>query len=210
MSKMSLKNNYDAILNFWLGDLNDNQLIDQKNPIVRRWFSKDKKFDDTIRLEFEKDLIRGRQGEYKNWEQFPRGRLALVILFDQFSRNIYRDTPQMFDTDSLALDLALRSIHEGVDLDLGLIERIFLYMPLEHSENINHQQLSLRQFKGLLLESQKQCPQNAPYFQYSFNYAQRHHDIIAQFNRFPHRNKILGRSSTSEELVFLKNANSSF
>ena len=136
--------------------------------------------------------------------------MALVILFDQFSRNLYRNTAKMYATDLLALDLTQRSIADGMDKNLQLIERLFLYTPLMHAEELGVQQLSLIFFGELVKDCERSWPKNIDYFKYTFDYAQRHFEIIKCFERFPHRNKILNRQSTVEEVDFLKTPNSSF
>ena len=198
------------ILNYWFGGLDDKKPIDKNSPVVKRWFTKSAKTDQEIRDKFERDFLKARQGEYKQWEESVRGRLALIVLFDQFSRNMYRDSPRMFETDSLALDLTLRSIKDKKDRELQLIERIFLYMPLMHAEQLDMQKLSLKQFAFLVEESKTANPGNISYYEYTFGYAQRHHDIIEQFGRFPHRNEILKRSSTEQEKEFLEKTSSRF
>ncbi len=198
------------ILDFWFQGLNDQKIISSKDPVARRWFIKDKKFDDEIRRRFEPDLISTSKGLYKDWETSSKGLLALIIMLDQFSRNLYRNTSKMYAFDALALELALRVVKEKKERELQLIERIFIYMPFQHAEELEIQQLSLKSFENLLSESKEKCPQSSDYYEYSLEYARRHYDIIKRFGRFPHRNAILGRKSTVEEKQFLKNPNSSF
>ena len=197
------------ILKFWFDDLNDQSKL-EKNPIVKKWFAGGKDFDDEIKRKFETDLQKAFRGELSDWEQGPKGRLALVILFDQFSRNIYRRSPQMFACDAMALNLTLRTIHKKIDRELQLVERAFLYMPLQHSEDIEMQKMSLTYFEKLVHLSKTKSPINTAYYEHSFSYAKRHHDIVADFGRFPHRNSILQRESTPEETDFLKTPGSSF
>jgi uncharacterized protein (DUF924 family) len=198
------------ILEFWFEHLDDSQKIHHSLPHVRKWFTKNAQFDNTIRERFETDLINARQGQYKAWEHSAIGCLALILLFDQFSRNLYRNTPAMFATDSVALDLTRRCIEEGLDNQLPLIYRVFLYMPLMHAEDLEVQELSMKAFQILVDESKLKSPQSVPYFEYTLAYAKRHRDIIKQFGRFPHRNKILARPSTAEEEIFLTKPGSSF
>ncbi len=200
----------EEILQFWFGGLDDSARLDKNNPIVRRWFAKDEEFDVEIRARFQEDLIKAREGKYQGWEGEPPRRLALVLLFDQFSRNMYRATPSAFAADSLALNLTLRSIKEKTDHALPLIYRIFLYMPLMHSEDLSIQKLSLEYFRRLIEESQKKSPQNTAYYEYTFQFAQSHHDIIACFGRFPYRNAALQRISTPEEKNFLSGSRAAF
>ena len=200
----------DEILKFWFSGLNDQQLLDKKDPRVKRWFVKDARFDEEIRRCFESDLVNAGRGEYKEWEESAAGCLALVILFDQFSRNLYRNTQRMYAWDASALALTLRSIDKKLDSDLQLIERIFLYMPLMHPEDLATQELSLKYFGQLVKESQLRSPQNSAYFEYTFNYAQKHHAVINRFGRFPHRNAVLNRPSSAEEKDFLLQPGSFF
>ena len=202
--------NIQDILDFWFEGITDATPIKKNTHPFKKWFAKNDKFDQEIREKFKEDLIKARQGDYKNWELSVDGRLALIVLFDQFSRNMYRDTPQMYETDTLALELASRSIKENIDKKSALIERVFIYMPLEHAEDLKMQELSLRCFDGLVHEAKQKNPRNAAYYQSHFDYARRHYDIIAHFGRFPHRNAILNRTPTPKEADFLKNTRSSF
>ena len=201
---------FEEILKFWFGHLNDQMPLEKNNPFVKRWFTKDDRFDAEIRRKFEGDIQKASQGDLHSWEEEASGRLALVILFDQFPRNMYRNSPQMFAYDAIALNLALRTIHKKIDQQLQLVERLFLYMPLQHCEDLEIQKLSLKQFEKLVLASEAQSPSNTSYYQYTLSYAKRHHDIIERFGRFPHRNALLNRPSTEAEMDFLKGPGSSF
>ena len=198
------------ILNYWFQGMDGNAIIDKQALPVRRWFAKDKKIDEEIREQFEADIKKGRHGEYKDWEETITGRLALIILYDQFSRNIYRNTPQMFENDSLALELTLRTIQERRQGELPFIERMFLFMPLMHSEDLHIQRMSLECFESLIKGSREKSPANVSYYEYTFDFARRHYEIISRFGRFPHRNAILKRISTDEELAFFKQPGSDF
>ena len=178
---------YNKILDYWFEGVTDETPIDKRARPFRKWFAKDTKIDDEIRRQFESDLLQARQGQHKDWENSLRGRLALLILFDQFSRNMYRGTPKMFENDSLALDLSLRSLNEKVDGQLPLIERMFLYMPLMHSEDLKIQTLSLKCFEQLLVEAKQKFPHNTAYYQSNLRYAQQHFATIEKFGRFPSR-----------------------
>ena len=198
------------ILQFWFEGVKDTDTFDKSKNPFKKWFIKDKKFDDEICLSFEADLIKASNGKYVNWEATVEGRLALILLFDQFSRNMYRESPLMFAFDDLALDLSQRSIGESVDKKLSLVQRVFLYLPLMHAEDLIMQDLCVAKMKEMIEESKKKCPPNTHYFQYTLEYAYRHHNIIKEFGRFPHRNEILQRVSTPEEMEFLKTKGSSF
>ena len=199
-----------AILDYWFDDLSDDKLLDKKSVVYKRWFGGGRQVDEEIRKNFEDDLKKAAAGGYKEWELTPRGRLALIILFDQMTRNMYRGTAQMFTFDPLALALTQHCLKDGTDQQLSLIERQFLYMPLMHSEELKDQELSLQKFTHLVEDSRTQSPHNTLYFDNSRDYAQRHWKIIAQFGRFPHRNKLLGRPSTAPEQAFLQTPGSSF
>ena len=198
------------ILQFWFDNLSDDQKIDKKSPVVKKWFTASPRIDEEIRARFENDYFAARRGELREWEKSPQDRLALIILFDQFSRNIYRNTPKAFESDALALDLTLNSLKEEFDQKLSLVQRIFMYMPLMHAEDLKMQALSVQEFTNLVEDSKIRSPQNTFYFEYNLDYARRHYEIISRFGRFPHRNKILGRVSTLEEAQFLSVPSSAF
>ncbi len=179
----------NEILEFWFNGLNDEILIIHNNSIVKRWFMNDSQFDSEIRERFEPDLKAAAVGQRKDWEETIKGRLALVILFDQFSRNIYRGSPQAFITDPLALNLTQRSIKEKTDRSLPLIERLFLYMPLMHAEDHAVQKLSVDTFQELLRQSKEKSPQNTAYYESTLSYARQHKATIDRFGFFPHRIK---------------------
>jgi len=203
-------NKIDAILEFWFQGLNDNDHLTEKKSITSCWFVKDAAFDQEIKEKFEKDILSAKEGKYMSWEEGARGRLALIILYDQFTRNIYRATAKMHETDLLALNLTLQSISDGKDRELQFIERVFLYMPLMHSEDIERQEQSAEVFNKLVEESKEACPQNTAYFNSNLDYAIKHLDVVKVYNRFPHRNKMLSRESTPEEVEFLQKPGSSF
>jgi uncharacterized protein (DUF924 family) len=200
----------ETILDYWFKGLDDRTEVDLELPHVKRWFSGDKATDREIRERFEADHLQAARGEYKAWENTPRGRLALVILLDQFPRNLYRNSPKAFATDPMALDLCSRSMEDGFDELLALIERTFLYMPLMHAESVEMQEKSKQQLSLLVELAKERSPMNVGYFTYSHEFAVKHAVIIERFGRFPHRNAILGRLSTPEEVEFLKGPDSSF
>ena len=159
--------------------------------IQNHWFSSTPEIDKLIRDKFESVWLSAMQGKMHDWYNTADGCLALTIILDQFPLNMFRGQARSFSTESRAIDVALHAIHQGYDHELSKTELIFLYMPLMHSENIQHQDMSVNLFdKAGLME-------NA-------SFARHHRDIIRQFGRFPHRNKILGRQSTPEEIVWLE------
>jgi uncharacterized protein (DUF924 family) len=160
-----------------------------------RWWKRDAAFDDYLRATYGADVEAAIRGALDDWARSPRGALALVILLDQLTRNIYRGTPRMYAGDARAVATSLAVIEHGADASLSADERQFLYMPLMHSEDRALQQRSLEKFREL---------------GQSLEYAEHHAEIVLRFGRFPHRNAILGRESTPEEVEFLKQPGSSF
>jgi len=154
------------------------------------WFRKDPAFDDEIRTRFEPLIRRAIAGELQDWEDEPRGALARILLLDQFTRNIWRDTPQAFSGDAAALAGAQRALDAGHDQAVSPVERAFFYLPFEHSEDLADQD------RGIALYTAAGDTDG-------LKWAKIHHDIIARFGRFPHRNAVLGRATTAEEQAFL-------
>lgn len=195
----------DAIHEFWFGtDADDAKAAAQKKKL---WWSKDAAVDKIIAQRFEKSTLAAADGLLNSWKTTPRGLLALILLTDQFPRNMYRGTPASFAYDHIALQLSVQALEQGVDQLLRPIERVFVYLPLEHSEAIADQERAVQLFTQLANDvpaAQKTT------FDGFHQFAIRHRDIIARFGRFPHRNEILGRTSTEEEIAFLKTAGSSF
>jgi uncharacterized protein (DUF924 family) len=195
----------DAVLEFWFGAGPDDAAIAKEKSAL--WWSKNPDIDAEMRQRFESLVHRAAAGELSDWQSNPRGWLALILLMDQFPRNIYRDSPRAFAHDPQALALCVDGIDRGVDLKLRPLERVFFYLPPEHAESLEQQDLSVRKFSALVsLVSAEQKPT----FEEYLAYAMRHREIIARFGRFPHRNKILGRKPTSDELAFLATPGSSF
>lgn len=196
---------YEKVLNFWFGELRSDQ--DFPEDKLKMWFRKSDEIDRYIQDHFEPDLQRAVAGELESWKETARGGLAWIILLDQFSRNIYRGTERAFAQDPLALQHALEMLTRGDDLMLRPIERPFIYLPLEHAEDLEMQRRSVRAFEQLMDD----VPAGYEVAYDSFrDYAVRHQVIIQRFGRFPHRNAILGRESTPEERAFLKEPGSSF
>ncbi len=183
-----------TILNYWFEGIDDLTPIDRKKLPFKKWFLKDEKVDTEIRQQFESDLLNAAEGQYKDWEERIEGRLALVILFDQFSRNMYRDMEKMYAFDAMALELTLRTMNQGSDHKLLLIQRAFLYLPLMHFEDLKLQQKSVESYTQLVEESKIKNADNTHYYEYTLKYAKEHYDTIAQFGRFPYRDAILKRA----------------
>ena len=146
-------------------------------------------------------------GRLDGWTDTPRGRLALILLVDQFSRNLFRGDARAFEHDPLARRWTLDGIRAGDDRSLRVIERVFFYLPLEHSESLDDQRLAVQLFANLRDEAPAALLGNFAGF---LDYAQRHHDVIARFGRFPHRNAVLGRRSTAEEAAYLAQPGAGF
>jgi len=184
-----MKNNiqdYSQVINFWFNEI---------EPVF--WFKKDSNFDDRIRKQFLDTYLSATRCELYEWRSTAEGRLAEIIVLDQFSRNMFRDSAQAFTFDSLAVTLTQEAISAGFDLQLPLQQRKFIYMPLMHSESLIIHQLAVKMF------SQKGLEDN-------YEFEIRHKKIIEQFGRYPHRNVALARTSTLEELEFLNQPGSSF
>lgn len=155
-----------------------------------RWFSKDDAFDQTCRDRFLPTYEAAARGDLNEWELTPEGALAVILLLDQFPRNMFRGTRQVYKTDPVALMAADRAIERGYDLRVEPELRRFFYLPFMHSESLRHQERSVALNEALGEDSAK--------------WARHHYDIVARFGRFPHRNAILGRGTTPEEEAFLR------
>jgi len=200
----------DKILNYWFYQINENTILRKEELAVGRWFIKSEQTDAEIKEMFEGELEKAKKGEYDSWKDSLEGRLALVILFDQFSRNIYRDKLQAFESDQPALELCLLSIADGFDQKYKLYERSFIYMPLMHSEDIKIQEKSLDMFEKLVHQAEDNNVKNVEYYKYNLIYAERHYDVIRKYKRFPHRNAIFERESTAKEKEYLRQPGSGF
>ncbi|MBE9167389.1 DUF924 domain-containing protein [Pleurocapsales cyanobacterium LEGE 06147] len=186
-----------SILDFWFGKPEDKNYGKPR----KYWFSKSQEFDEEIRSRFLSTYRQAAEGKLNHWQQQPLSCLALIILLDQFPRNLFRDRPQAFATDDLALGFAQYALVHGFDRQLLPVQRWFIYLPFEHSENLEHQQQAVRLFATL-----KNDPDSAS----AIASACDHLEIIKRFGRFPHRNRILGRLNTPQEEEFLKQSGSSF
>lgn len=187
----------EDILDFWFGPPGSAER-DRKRDV---WFKSDPAYDALLRDSFLADQQRAAAGEYDFWTSTPEGSLALLLLLDQLPRNLYRDSPQAFATDARARDIAGITVPRGFDQLLPPVWRWFVYLPFEHSERLHDQERSLSLFGALPA---------TPEHDEVKDYAKRHYDVIKRFGRFPHRNAILGRASTPEEIEFLKQPGSSF
>lgn len=185
------------ILTFWFGSLPHAQFYPQDRAHL--WFKQQAETDQLISDSFGESLIAANNGGLKEWESSVRDRLALVILLDQFSRNIYRGSKMAFAGDARALALVEDALDKGWDLELALIERVFFYLPLEHTEDLAVQDRCLSVFSQLLVDADEGFKNHAQSF---LNFAQKHKEVILEFGRFPYRNKALGRASSPQEVAY--------
>lgn len=190
------------IHNFWFGELTERYPIERQD----RWFSLQSKakypeFDRLIREEYSHLIFKAANGELASWENSPRSRLSLILLLDQFSRNSFRGTPQAFDFDSRAREVAREGIARGDDKALLPVERVFFYHPFIHSENLEDQNLAVSLMEQLVNESDAET---RPILERVLYNTRRHRTVIEMFGRFPHRNIILDRITTPEEIEALK------
>lgn len=196
---------YQPILTFWFGALDERG---QAGPAaMRRWFGKDDAFDQEIRDRFAAEHAAVLGGRRDAWLTSPRGRLAYVIVLDQLSRNMFRETAAMFAADDRALDAALGGVTRGMDQKCTIGERPFYYLPLMHCEDLAIQTMCVAMYHRL----RDQQPENQrAAIDDQLAYAIKHRDIVARYGRFPHRNAALGRTSTRAEFEFLSGPGSSF
>lgn len=186
------------VLGFWFGAPHASGRLAPRDA----WFKKDAAFDAQIRERFGSLIDTALRGELAAWQQQPLPALALVIVLDQFTRNARRGSAGMFAGDAQALAVARRVVAAGDDRSLQGVQRQFLYLPFEHSENLADQQESMRLFEQLGMDH--------PELAGLLEWARKHQVIVERFGRFPHRNEALGRASTAQELAFLKQPGSGF
>jgi len=184
------------ILQFWFGELDQAGMCTE--AIERRWFVKDAQLDQQISQQFGALVEQAINGDLDWWARSNDGLIALVLLLDQFTRNIFRDKPQAFSGDQRALACVREAVAAGRDKQLPRIHRVFLYIPYEHSEDLAAQNEGVALLELLATE----C--SDPRIERFLDYAVAHRDIIARFGRFPHRNRILGRDSNQQEQEHLR------
>ena len=194
----------DSVLDFWFGpDPADPAAVKAKQPL---WFTVDSAVDAEIRRRFSDAWTAATRGEL-DWAEEPRGALAIVILLDQFSRNLQRGKAAAFAHDRRALDTAIAVIDAGSDRDLGPAERSFLYLPFEHAEDLALQNRSVALFSTLVTDA---GPDWAWLTEDALKWARLHREIIERFGRFPHRNQVLGRTPTAAEERYLAEGGARF
>ena len=198
-----------TVREFWFGKLPP--ALEPLNKRMDIWFAGEgavrRHLDDAIRQRFEPLVQQALQGELASWADGPRRRLSLILLLDQFPRNLYRGTSRSFAGDEQALQLSLTGMQSVADAALNPVERIFFYMPLQHSETREVQEESIAAYRRLLLEAPEALKD---VFKNCLDYAERHRAVVERFGRFPHRNRILGRASTPEEIAYLQEGGENF
>ena len=174
---------------------------------TKMWFFRNAEVDETIRRRFLEDVEKAARGEYDAWRETALGTLALVVLLDQLPRNIHRGSPRAFEHDAKSFAIASAAIEQRVDEQLTAGERLVFYLPLMHAEDRAVQEKASQLYAKLATD----CPAALrPELENASKFANRHREIVDRFGRFPHRNAVLGRSSTDEEIAFLAGPNSSF
>jgi len=192
----------DAVLAFWFGQSN----APDYRQYRKAWFIKNAAFDAEIRQHFLLDVEKAAKGDYDDWQSSVMSALALLLLLDQFPRNLYRGDPRSFATDDKALSVAKGLVDSGAHQALIPAHRFFVYVPFEHSEEMVNQD----QCVALMRSLNQDYPNLEKGLAGGLDYAIRHRDIIERFGRFPHRNEVLGRVSTPEEKAFLQQPGSRF
>ncbi len=188
------------LLGFWFGNPGSADL--PTSDRTNLWFGETDVVKQKLLQAFSQEYEAAASGDLIEWSNTPRGRLALIILLDQFPRYIHRRSPQAFAYDVTAQQLCIEGLRDKMDQSLTLIERVFFYMPLVHAEDAESQEKSIRLYQDLVSLSMSETTQ---IYQLFLAYAYAHFRVIKEFGRFPQRNKVLGRESTDAELVFLKN-----
>ncbi|MBD8526266.1 DUF924 family protein [Pseudomarimonas arenosa] len=195
----------EQILNYWFGDHADDVTIAKSQASL--WWGKNAEVDADIGQRFGALVPDAEAGRLSDWQTSPRGLLALILLTDQFPRNVYRDQAMAFHFDPVARWFCLEGLMHGVDRRLRPIQRAFFYLPLEHAEDLALQNRSVELFEALVSEVPAAAQST---FKGYLDFARQHQRIIQRFGRFPHRNAVLGRASTEQELDFLQQPGSSF
>ena len=200
-----MTNRIEDILQFWFGAFPTPYTADARKSDM--WFKNGAAYDSEIFINFAVDYDKAINGELDHWIDSYRGRLALIILLDQFSRHIHRGSAESFAQDKKAQALCVDGIGTGDDCRMHAIERSFYYLPLEHAEDIEKQNLSLKAYRQLVEDVPEQYRKA---FEVTLSFAKSHHYVIEKFGRFPELNEVLGRESTAEELEFIASGKYTF
>jgi uncharacterized protein (DUF924 family) len=199
---MGVMSDSSGVLAYWFGDERDP--IDGLAALERRgakWFFGGAEVDREIAARFGADLERARRGELDEWAAAPRDRLALIVLLDQFSRNVFRGTPLAYAQDAAAQRWATTGLDAGMDGDLALHERVFFTLPLGHAEDRALHERALAESERIVAEAPVAV---RPFYERGHGMLRKHADVVARFGRFPTRNATLGRASTPEEITYLE------
>lgn len=200
-----MENVKDDLLEFWFGVEPDDAAVAENQAEL--WWGHRAETDELLQVRFGAAASAAAAGVLDHWTGSPRGRLALILLLDQLPRAIHRATPAAFAQDARAREIAEQGLESGADRLLRPIERLFFYLPFEHSEDLADQDRSVELYRGLVTAAPAAHRETFSSF---FDYAVKHRDVIRKFGRFPHRNLILGRESTPEEKTFLEQPGSAF
>jgi len=195
----------EEVLGFWFGDCTD----DPRRAVARNeiWFGSAAALDEEIRTRFRVLIESAAASELDNWRVFARGSLALILLLDQFPRHVYRGTPRAFATDAAALAVCKRGLERDFPRQLHPAEQVFFLLPLSHSEQRGDQERCLELFAELY----ENCPEAwRDHLSGAAEFARRHRDVVHRFGRFPHRNRVLDRPSTREEIAYLESGGESW
>lgn len=206
------KQTLETVLPYWFGDIAEDRAFDRDSIQMQRWYGKSRDIDAEIRstfLDLYEALRITADAALVQSLSFDK-RVAAIIVLDQFPRNMFRDTPRMYESDDIALEQA-RLLSKAPEFDrLDLFKKMFVLLPFMHAEDLDSQDFMLSHFQQFPKQVRDRGLPNAEFFDEAQQFAERHREIIARFNRFPHRNSILGRETTAEEREFLKEPNSSF
>jgi uncharacterized protein (DUF924 family) len=195
----------EDVLSFWFGPIDDDGSC--SSEFIQRWWSKDADFDREVTETFGSAIAAAEAGELDDWKSTPQGCLALVLLCDQMTRNSRRGSGSMYDADAMAQSLVRHAIEHNYPHELRTMQCYFLYMPLMHAESRELQREGIERFDALAATAEPGAKESA---EGAASYMRKHEVIVARFGRFPHRNELLGRESTDEELAFLEQPGSSF
>ena len=195
----------ERVLDFWFeGSTADTIAFQQQ---FKRWFAGGEDFDKSIEREFSELMEQAENGSLDAWAETASSRLALILILDQFFRNVHRGTEKAFRFDEAACALAVDGVKTGMDKELSRLERVFFYMPFQHAEDMGIQKLSIEKFGELVSEAPEE---SKAAYRNTLDFAKKHLDIIARFGRFPHRNAVLNRTPTKEEEDYLASGGDSF
>jgi uncharacterized protein (DUF924 family) len=191
----------EEVLSYWFPEGIDEADPETRGRQMERWMAGGSEVDREITERFGERLEQARRGELDQWADTARGRLALIVVLDQFSRNVYRDSPLSYTQDEKALGLAVEGIDLGMDRELGATERMFFWLPLGHSENLALHERIVGQAEKEVADAPEHLRR---WHKHNLYQAKAAREVIARFGRHPHRNEILGRDSTPEDLEYLR------